>query len=59
MATQSILKNIVISEPKTAELFINALEEAAEIAEASALHDIECENIKGNDIKKFLGALVK
>lgn len=59
MATQSILKNIVITEPAAAELFIDALEKAADVAETSDLHDIECENIKGNDIKTFLGALVK
>ncbi len=28
-------------------------------AKSHYLKRIECENIKGNDIKKFLGALVK
>lgn len=60
MATQSILKNIVITEPDAAEIFINALEKAAETAETSIPHNnIEYEDVTGEDIKKFLGAFVK
>lgn len=59
MATQSIMKNIVITEPNAAEIFINALEQAAETAEASSLDNIQYEDVKGEDIKKFLGTFVK
>lgn len=59
MATQSIMKNIVINEPGAAEIFINALEKAAEAAETSISQNIEYEDVKGEDIKKFLGAFVK
>lgn len=59
MATQSIMKNIVITEPNAAEIFINALEKAAETAETSISNNIEYEDVKGEEIKKFLGAFVK
>lgn len=59
MATQSIMKNIVITEPNAAEIFITALEQAAKTAETSTTDHIEYEDIKGEDIKKFLGAFVK
>ena len=59
MATQSIMKNIVITEPNAAEIFIDALEKAAETAETSISNNIEYEDIKGEEIKKFLGAFVK
>lgn len=59
MATQSIMKNIVITEPNAAEFFINALEKAAETAETSISNNIEYEDIKGEEIKEFLGAFVK
>lgn len=60
MATQSIMKNIVITEPEAAEIFINALEKAAEAAEISDTdNNIEYEDVQGEGIKKFLGAFVK
>lgn len=59
MATQSIMKNIVINELNAAEIFINALEKAVETAETSISNNIEYEDIKGEEIKKFLGAFVK
>ncbi|MDE6635738.1 MAG: hypothetical protein K2K09_03920, partial [Lachnospiraceae bacterium] len=59
MATQSIMNNIVITEPNAAEMFISALEKAAETAETSTSDNIEYEDVKGEDIKKFLGAFVK
>lgn len=59
MATQSIMKNIVITDPNAAEFFISALEKAAETSEPSAANPVEYEDIKGEDIKKFLGAFIK
>ena len=59
MATQSIMKNVVITDPRAAEILINALEKAAETAETSNTNNVEYEDIKGEDIKKFLGAMVK
>ncbi len=59
MATQSIMKNIVITDPNAAEIFINALEKAAENAESSIFNHVEYEDIKGENIKKFLGAFVE
>ena len=53
------MKNIVITEPNAAEIFINALEKASENAETSLSNNVEYEDVKGENIKKFLGAFVK
>lgn len=59
MATESIFHNIVIDDTKKAETFITALEQAAETADNYPVHYVESEDVKGEDIKKLLGALVK
>lgn len=59
MATESIFHNIVIDDPKKAEIFITALEQAAETAENHPLCHIASEDVKGEDIKKLLGAFTK
>jgi len=59
MATQSIMKNIVISEPQAAEAFICALETAAEIAETSVIHNIETEDLSAEDLKRYYGVIKK
>lgn len=59
MATESIFHNIVIDDTKKAEAFITTLEQAAETADNYPLHHVESEDVKGEDIKKLLEALVK
>ncbi len=59
MATESIFHNIVIDDTKKAEAFIAALEQAVETADHYPLRHVESEDVKGEDIKKLLGALVK
>ena len=60
MATQSILKNIDITDPNAAEILISAMEKAAKAAETSLPHNnIEYENVTGDNIKKLLGAFIK
>lgn len=59
MATESIFHNIVIDDKKKAEAFITVLEQAAETADNYPLRHVEYEDVKGEDIKKLLGALVK
>lgn len=59
MATESIFHNIVIDGTKKAEAFITALEQAAETADNYPLRHVEYEDVKGEDIKKLLGALVQ
>ncbi len=54
MATQSILKNITITEKAAAELFIDAMEKAAE---ASQIHLIEAEDLTKDELKKFKGRI--
>lgn len=53
MATQSILKNITITEKAAAELFIDAMEKAVEAVEASQIHLIEAEDLTKDELKKF------
>lgn len=56
MATQSILKNITITEPTEAEIFISAMEkvaEASEIAETSSSFDIESEDLSKDELKNI------
>lgn len=59
MSTQSIMKNIVINEQKAAEIFINALEEAAQSAETSIPYHIDSEDLSKNDLKKYQEAIKK
>ena len=59
MATESIFHNIIIDDTKKAETFITILEQAAQTADNYPLHHIDSEDVKGEDIKKLLGALVK
>lgn len=59
MATESIFHNIVIDDTKKAEAFITALEQAAEAADNYPLRRVEYEDVKGEDIKKLLGALAQ
>lgn len=54
MATQSILKNIVINEPNAIEAFISAMEKASDAADHSNPHSVESEDLSGEDLKKFL-----
>lgn len=57
MATQSIMKNINITEPAAAEILINAMEKAAEVAENSIPYHIESEDLSKDELKKFLGRI--
>ncbi len=59
MATESIFHNIVINDTKKAEAFITTLEQSAQTAENYPLRHVDSEDVKGEDIKKLLGALVK
>lgn len=59
MATQSIMRNIVIEEPTAAEVLITALEKAVEVSKNYTPKHVECENVKGDDIKKLLGVFIK
>ena len=60
MATQSILKNIDITDPNAAEILISAMEKAVKAAETSLSHNnIEYEDVTGDNIKNLLGAFIK
>ena len=57
MATKSIMKNIMITEPAVAEIFISAMEKAAEVAETSTVQDIDSEDLSKDELKKFMGRI--
>lgn len=57
MATQSIIRNIVIKDSFSAENFVTALEKASELHHTSS--PIKVKDVKGNDIKKLLEGFVK
>lgn len=57
MATKSIMKNITITEPTTAEIFISAMEKAAEVAETSIVPDIYSEDLYKDKLKKYMGRI--
>ena len=54
MATQSIFKNIVINDPNAAEIFVSAMEKAADAAEHSHMHTVESEDLSGESLKNLL-----
>lgn len=58
MATQSIMQNIIINDPKDAETFINALEAAMQNSEPSITSTLKSEDLTGEDLKKYLGGLL-
>lgn len=59
MATQSIMKNIVISEPKAAEIFVDALEKAAKAAKHSRFHEVDSQDLTKDDLKNYFGVMKK
>lgn len=56
MATQSIFHNIIIQDSKTAEAFINALEDAAAAAEKITPRKVSSRDLSKEEIEIFFGA---
>lgn len=59
MATQSILKNIVINNPADAEIFVSAMERAADASEHSPTHTMNDKDLSGESLKNFLRNIKK
>lgn len=57
MATQSIMKNIVITDPEAAEMFVNAMEQAAQTAESGVPYKMESRDLSADELKKYFGAI--
>lgn len=57
MATQSILKNITITDLDDAEMLISAMEKAMNTADDSNSQFIESEDLSGEELKKFWGRM--
>ena len=55
MATQSIMKNIVIRDEKAATALVEALEKAYVSNKQTTSPDYTVKEIKGEQIKKFFG----
>ena len=56
MATQSIFHNIIIQDSKTAEAFVNALENAASAAEKIVPRKVSSRDLSKEEIKHYFGA---
>lgn len=57
MATQSIFRNIIIQDPKTAEAFVNALEHAAAAADKIPPKKVASRDLSKEEMKKIFGAV--
>lgn len=57
MATQSIFHNIIIQDSKTAEAFVNALENAAAAAEQIAPKKVSSRDLPKEEMKNFFGVV--
>lgn len=57
MATQSIFHNIIIQDTRTAEAFVNALENAADAAEKTTPRNVSSRDLSKEEIKNFFGAV--
>ncbi|MBQ4523841.1 MAG: hypothetical protein IJA10_12965 [Lachnospiraceae bacterium] len=55
MATQSIFHNIMIQDTKTAEAFVNALENAAAASEKITPQKVSSRDLTKEEIKNFFG----
>ena len=55
MATQSIFHNIIIQDKKTAEAFVNALENVASVADKITPKKVSSRDLSKEEIKKFFG----
>lgn len=53
MVTQSIFHNVIIQDPKNAEAFISALENAAAIAEKITPKKVSSRDLSKEEIKDF------
>ena len=57
MATQSIFHNIIISDPKTAENFVTALEKSSKTIDNSCFPNVSVKDLPKEEIKNFLGVI--
>ena len=57
MATQSIFHNVIIQDTRTAEAFVNALENAAADAEKITPRKVSSRDLSKEEIKKFFGVV--
>ena len=55
VATQSILKNVVIRDEKSALALVEALEKASTFQKPSTSPEYTVNDIKGEQIRKFFG----
>ena len=56
MSTQSILRNIVIEDEKSAAVFVEALEKAEKAAAQTKITtNIQVKEVKGKELKAYFG----
>ncbi len=54
MATESIMSNVVITDPKAAEMFVNAMEQAMKIAETPLPSRVKSRDLTPEEIREVL-----
>ena len=54
MATESIMSNVVITDPKEAEMFVNAMEQAMKIAETPLPSRVKSRDLTPEEIREVL-----
>lgn len=59
MATESIMRNIVITDPKEAEMFVNAMEQAMKVAETPLPCRVKSRDLTPDEVKVFIGEILK
>lgn len=58
MATESIMSNVVITDPKEAEMFVNAMEQAMKIAETPLPCRIKSSDYTPDEMREALGKIL-
>ncbi len=58
MATESIMRTIVISQPEEAEMFIDAMENAMKVAEKPLLCRVKSSDFTPDEMREALGKIL-
>lgn len=58
MATESIMSNIVITDPKEAEMFVNAMEQAMKAAETPLPCRVKSSDLTPEDLREVIDKIL-
>ena len=54
MATESIMSNVVITDPRDAEMFVNAMEQAMKVAETPLPSRVKSRDLTPEEIREVI-----